>query len=133
MDTTTLGTQGQMNSSPMSPVDRRMLLLNDSVSSAVPSTNRDLSDPERGSWLIESDVFDAIDRLNHQLRGKVTTVFADPPYFVGKGDWDRPKEVEAQLTFAEEWLAGCRDLLADNGSLWGAGPSAASERHPERQ
>jgi site-specific DNA-methyltransferase (adenine-specific) len=93
----------------------------DRVSAVIPEGNRSLSHPQVGSWLIEGDVFDTLDRLAGQLSGQVAVVFADPPYFIGKGAWDRRRDVEAQLAFSEEWLAGCRELLTESGSLWVSG------------
>jgi site-specific DNA-methyltransferase (adenine-specific) len=51
----------------------------------------------------------------------VDLVFADPPYFLGKATWDKPRDVESAIAFHEEWLAACRDLLADHGTLWVCG------------
>ena len=106
----------------LSPLTRQhWQAIADRVSAAIPEGDRLLSDPPAGSWLINGDVFDTLDRLTGQLSGQVAAVFADPPYFVGKDSWDRRRDVEAQLAFSEEWLAGCRELLTESGSLWVAG------------
>ena len=92
-----------------------------SITASVPARCRVVADPKRGSWLLHGDVFDTLDRLNQSLAGQVATVFADPPYWIEKAAWDRSQNVEIQLAFAEEWLAGCRNLLAEHGSLWVSG------------
>jgi site-specific DNA-methyltransferase (adenine-specific) len=74
-----------------------------------------------GTWLIEGDTFDVLDSLAGGLQGQVDLVFADPPYFLGKAPWDKPRDVECAFAFHEEWLALCRDMLADHGSLWVCG------------
>jgi site-specific DNA-methyltransferase (adenine-specific) len=48
-------------------------------------------------------------------------VFADPPYFVGKADWDPKVPVEIARTFHEEWLAACREVLHPDGTIWVSG------------
>lgn len=63
-------------------------------------------------------------------------IFADPPYFlsdggitchagkmvsVNKGRWDRPPGVDEMHEFNRRWLAACRDVLTDNGTIWVSG------------
>jgi site-specific DNA-methyltransferase (adenine-specific) len=75
-----------------------------------------------GTWLIEGDTFRVLDSLlAGGLQGQVDLVFADPPYFLGKATWDKPRVVESAFAFHEEWLAICRDMLADHGTLWVCG------------
>jgi site-specific DNA-methyltransferase (adenine-specific) len=100
---------------------RRWGNIDRAVLTSTSPNSRVLASPELGSWLIHGDVFETLDRLSSHLAGQVSMIFADPPYFMGLADWDRPQDVEAELAFAEEWLAGCRTLLADNGSLWVSG------------
>ncbi len=106
---------------PSATTARRWGNIDRAVVAAVSPDSRVLTAPDRGSWLIHGDVFDTLDRLSSPLAGQVSMAYADPPYFMGIADWDRPQDVEAELAFAQEWLAGCRDLLADNGSLWVSG------------
>lgn len=66
----------------------------------------------------------------------VDLVFADPPYnlsnggitcqagrmvSVNKGAWDKSKGVENDHAFALEWLAACRRVLRDDGTIWVSG------------
>jgi site-specific DNA-methyltransferase (adenine-specific) len=66
----------------------------------------------------------------------VDLIFADPPYFlsnngisckagkmvsVNKGDWDKSKGFTQDLEFNMQWLAECKRLLKDNGSIWVSG------------
>ena len=63
-------------------------------------------------------------------------IFADPPYFlsnggisvhagkcvsVNKGTWDKSNGLSADTLFTTQWLSACRDLLADNGTIWVCG------------
>ena len=71
-----------------------------------------------------------------EIRDKVDVVFADPPYFLSsqkqilqngkikvcdKGEWDRVSTSEKINSFNREWLAKCRELLKDNGTIWVCG------------
>ncbi|MGH9089835.1 MAG: DNA-methyltransferase [Acidimicrobiales bacterium] len=95
--------------------------VDEQVRSRVDSGQLVAADPAAGSWLLRGDVFDMLDQLGTVLEGKVAMIFADPPYFIGKAAWDRRTGIEEQLAFSEEWLAGCRDLLTEYGSLWACG------------
>jgi len=63
-------------------------------------------------------------------------IFADPPYFlsndgivcksgkmasVNKGEWDRSKGFDENLSFIERWLSGCYRVLKDSGTIWISG------------
>jgi site-specific DNA-methyltransferase (adenine-specific) len=106
---------------PSLAVRKRWQQINEAVTSAISPAQRVVTDPVQGSWLLHGDVFDTLDRLNQSLAGQVAAVFADPPYWANKVNWDTPEELEIQLAFAEEWLAGCRSLLVEPGSLWVCG------------
>lgn len=62
----------------------------------------------------------------------VDFIFADPPYFlssggischsgrqvsVNKGKWDHTKSINDKLKFHRKWIALCRNVLKDNGSI----------------
>lgn len=66
----------------------------------------------------------------------VSTIFADPPYFlsnggiscqsgqvvcVDKGDWDKGGTPERIREFNMQWLSLCRSKLKDNGTIWISG------------
>lgn len=70
------------------------------------------------------------------LSGQSDMIFADPPYFlsgggktirgkrvvtVDKGDWDTVRTDEEKDQFNLQWLALCRNLLKDNGTIWVCG------------
>ena len=47
--------------------------------------------------------------------GEVDLVFADPPYNIGKADWDKIEDYE---DWCAEWIALASDVLKANGALW---------------
>lgn len=55
-------------------------------------------------------------------KGQARLVFADPPYNIGYdyGDGEAADSLADgdYLTWCEQWLAGCRDALTPDGSLW---------------
>ncbi len=74
--------------------------------------------------------------LMPEIDFKFDMIFADPPYFlsndgisvqsgklvsVNKGEWDRSNGFEADNEFNYKWLKACRELLADNGTIWISG------------
>lgn len=81
--------------------------------------------------IIEGDCIAELARLPEK---SVDLVFADPPYNLQLGGellrpdnsrvdavddhWDQFESFEAYDRFTREWLAGCRRVLKDNGSLW---------------
>ena len=87
------------------------------------------------SKIIKGVCFTAMDKMIHEGQ-KFDMIFADPPYFlsnggitcqsgkmvkVDKGDWDESQGPELNHEFNTEWIRRCRDLLADNGTLWVSG------------
>ena len=63
-------------------------------------------------------------------------IFADPPYFlsnggfsvhagkcvsVDKGVWDKSQGIAADTAFNHQWIAACREVLAENGTIWVCG------------
>jgi modification methylase len=81
--------------------------------------------------IIEGDCLEVLASLPER---SVDLVFADPPYNLQLGgdllrpdnskvdavddDWDRFASFEAYDTFTRAWLAACRRVLKDDGSLW---------------
>lgn len=66
----------------------------------------------------------------------IDMIFADPPYrlsnggfsmhagqrvSVNKGRWDQSNGVEKDYEFHYDWIAACRRVLKENGSLWVSG------------
>lgn len=84
--------------------------------------------------LIEGDCFKEMKKLPEK---SVDMIFADPPYFlsqggvschsgrqvsVNKGEWDeKTMTPQEKLAYARKWLALCRRLLKDNGTIWVSG------------
>lgn len=83
--------------------------------------------------LYHGDVREVLPALNGM---QVTAIFADPPYFlsnggfsvhagkrvlVNKGEWDKSKGLAADTQFNCEWLKCCRDILAEDGTIWVCG------------
>ena len=79
--------------------------------------------------LLKGDSF----KLLKQIEPKsVDMIFADPPYFlssggiscqngkqvsVNKGEWDYSKSIEDRIKYHRNWIALCRDVLKDNGTI----------------
>ena len=79
---------------------------------------------------------DCIELMNSMPEKSVDMIFADPPYnlsndgytvhagkrvSVNKGDWDKSKGVEEDFEFHGKWIAACRRILKDNGTIWISG------------
>ena len=60
-----------------------------------------------------------IDFLNNTLPDKCANlIFADPPYYKVKGDFDFIwKTFDEYLADVEKWAIECKRILADNGTL----------------
>jgi len=81
--------------------------------------------------IIQGDCIEVMASLPEK---SVDLVFADPPYNLQLSqdlwrpnmtrvdavddDWDRFDSFEAYDAFTRAWLAGCRRLLKDTGTLW---------------
>jgi site-specific DNA-methyltransferase (adenine-specific) len=78
----------------------------------------------------------SIEILNQWQNEKFDLIFADPPYFlsndgitcqsgkmvsVNKGKWDRSQGFEEDMSFSEQWLRACRNVLKKHGTLWISG------------
>jgi site-specific DNA-methyltransferase (adenine-specific) len=53
--------------------------------------------------------------------GSVDLVFADPPYAIGKADWDEFTSMDAYLDWCDAWLAEVLRVLAPHGSAYVCG------------
>ena len=88
---------------------------------------------DEDSKLYLSDTFSALQEMKPE---SVDMIFADPPYFlsnggitcsggkrvsVNKGDWDKGNDVEEKHNFNRRWIALCRRVLKQNGSIWISG------------
>lgn len=77
-----------------------------------------------------------VDVMNELEPSQFDMIFADPPYFlsndgitcqsgemvkVNKGEWDRSGGFDADLEFTETWLAACKRVLKDTGTIWVSG------------
>lgn len=62
---------------------------------------------------------DASDVINHLISSgrTVQTVFADPPYNIGKADWDKFED-EEYLDWTVEWIDSIGDLVKEDGSAF---------------
>lgn len=82
--------------------------------------------------LYEGECNSVLENLTEQ----VDMIFADPPYFLSnqkkttafgkqktrdKGEWDHVLPWEEINAFNKNWLAKCRRLLKDNGTIWVCG------------
>ena len=91
------------------------------------------SSPQGDFTLYLGDVREVVPQLP---KGAFDLIFADPPYFlsnggfsvhagkcvsVDKGAWDKSQGVAADAAFNRQWLALCRELLAENGTIWVCG------------
>lgn len=47
--------------------------------------------------------------------GIIDLVFVDPPYNIGKADWDK---IDNYLEWCAEWIAECSRVLKPNGAFW---------------
>lgn len=79
---------------------------------------------------------DALNLLNQMENNKFDLIFADPPYFlsndgitcksgkmvsVNKGEWDKSKGFNEDISFLESWLKACKRVLKENGTIWVSG------------
>jgi site-specific DNA-methyltransferase (adenine-specific) len=67
-------------------------------------------------WLC--DAFELLARLPDH---SVDLVIADPPYAIGKDDWDQFASLEAYVAWCDGWLAEISRVLAPHGSAYVCG------------
>lgn len=72
--------------------------------------------------LYDREAVEVIDHLADEGT-TVQTVFADPPYNVGKADWDEFEDGEAYLDWVVDWVRRAGEVLAEDGSLFVMGYS----------
>lgn len=68
--------------------------------------------------------------------GTVDLIFADPPYNIGKADWDIFQHHDEYLDWCDAWIGECARILKPNGTMYVCGFSefladvkARSRRH----
>lgn len=79
--------------------------------------------------LLSGDSFKLLKKIEPK---SVNMIFADPPYFlssggiscqsgkqvsVNKGEWDLTKTIGDRIKYHRKWIALCRDVLDDNGTI----------------
>ena len=79
--------------------------------------------------LLIGDSFNLLRKIEPK---SVDMIFADPPYFlssggiscqagkqvpVNKGEWDYSKTIKDRIKYHRKWIALCRDVLKDNGTI----------------
>lgn len=75
---------------------------------------------------------DSIDWLSSLESESVDLVFADPPYNIGKADWDTFESQEVYIQWSLRWIEQAARVLNDTGSLYICGFSEilADLKHP---
>jgi len=61
---------------------------------------------------------DALKFLASFKKESVEMIFSDPPYNIGKADWDNFKDMESYLEWIEKWVTKCHDVLKADGTLF---------------
>ena len=79
--------------------------------------------------LLNGDSFKLLKKIEPK---SIDLIFADPPYFlssggvscqngkqvsVNKGEWDYSKTIEDRIKYHRKWIALCRDVLKDDGTI----------------
>ncbi|HSN28528.1 MAG TPA: site-specific DNA-methyltransferase [Kofleriaceae bacterium] len=70
---------------------------------------------ERGGELWRCDVLELLGRLPDR---SVDLVVTDPPYNIGKDDWDNLGSLDAYVDWCDGWLAEVARVLAPHGSAY---------------
>ena len=83
--------------------------------------------------LVLGDTFELLRKIPDD---SIDMIFADPPYFlsndgitchsgkmvsVNKGGWDKGYTIEKTHEFNKRWLAECKRIIKDSGSIWISG------------
>lgn len=66
-------------------------------------------------------VGDSLQWLHTLEEGSVDLVFTDPPYNIGKADWDVFEHHDQYLDWCYEWIEQCARVLKPNGTLYVCG------------
>lgn len=61
------------------------------------------------------DVLEQFRRINSE---SIDLIATDPPYNIGKAEWDEWESAEAYLTWAKDWLEQCHRVLKPTGSFY---------------
>ena len=92
-------------------------------------SKKDVFFQENSFTLLEGDSFKILKKIEPK---SVDMIFADPPYFlssggiscqsgkqvsVNKGEWDYSKSIEDRIKYHRKWIALCREVLKDNGTI----------------
>ena len=92
-------------------------------------TKRDIYFQDGDFTLLKGDSFKLLKKIEQK---SIDMIFADPPYFlssggvtcqsgkqvpVDKGEWDYSKTIEDRIKFHRKWIALCREVLTDNGTI----------------
>lgn len=92
-------------------------------------TKRDIFFQENDVTLLKGDSFKLLKKIEPK---SIDMIFADPPYFlssggiscqngkqvsVNKGEWDYSKTIEDRIKYHRKWIALCRVVLKDNGTI----------------
>ena len=62
--------------------------------------------------LIHGDCFEILPTIESE---SIDLVFVDPPYNIGKADWDK---IDDYMDWCERWIAECLRVLKPNGAFW---------------
>src|SRR5437660_6776253 len=84
---------------------------------------RRVGSPSKGAIPFETalgrlDQAEALEWLGSFEPSSVDLVVADPPYNLGKSDWDRFESPEAYLDWSRTWIAAAHRALRPEGSLY---------------
>lgn len=92
-------------------------------------TKRDIYFQGKDFVLLKGDCFKLLKKIEPK---SVDMIFADPPYFlssggiscqngkqvsVNKGEWDFTKSIKDKIKYHRKWIALCREVLKDNGTI----------------
>lgn len=61
---------------------------------------------------------DAVEFLSSLPSNSVDCIFADPPYNIGKAEWDIFPSLKDYVTWVERWLVQCHRVLNESGSVY---------------
>jgi site-specific DNA-methyltransferase (adenine-specific) len=77
----------------------------------------------------------ALDWLPTLPEASVDLVFADPPYNIGKAEWDTFESQEAYIQWSLQWIQDAARILKPSGSLYimGFSERLADLKHPASQ
>jgi adenine-specific DNA-methyltransferase len=77
-------------------------------------------DDELDGWLIKSENWQALNTILPRFRGKIKTIYIDPPYNTGSDDflYDDNYQHSSWLTMMENRLSLARELMRDDGVIF---------------